>query len=1151
MINKKIIIVILILFNIIFVVSSFSQMQEKVDLKLYKQFDYKEKVDVTIYLKDKNTNFDLQKKDLEIEYKSETRNVVSATITKRALNELLSNKNVLRVKSRPKLRTFLQDSVPLVNASSVWPIQILGSNITGKNEVICIIDSGINYSHVALGGCSRSTFLAGNCSKVIGGYAFYNNVTQDKNDVIGDSDHGTHVAGIAVANGSIIGVAPEAKIVALKACGPTSACDYNAIVDSISWCVNNAFIYNITVISMSLGSIPPDLYTNYCDNEDANVTSLINNATSMNISVVAATGNNGNTTAIAWPACIKNVTAVSGTDKSDSMYSDGNRNNITDLLAPGVSINSTVLNGGYGSLLGTSMATPHVAGAFVLVRQFFRLQNNRVPTPEEIKNVLNNTGKRIDDSTGSGYNFSRIDVWSALISIDSTAPIVNLTSPSNATMQFNQNLTFRCSANDVLLSNITLYVWNSSGIYNNTEIKSVSGVNANAEFNLTNITYGSYKWNCLAYDSKGNFSFASSNYSFFVRASPPVFGVLHSIHTTISDGTMSQSQRVSNLQSKYDWASTVEHDTWISTNEWTSIKNESNGNNSDNNFTYFVGYEWKGVNFNNGEILVFFKDNGPTTKINGNDTDYDTPSELISWLSSNNGIGCINHPARTSNYINWSNSEINNQSYLPCVEILNKQYYHWNDYWNCSENSGCTTYANPKPDTNGVTWGGGVKRALDNGLHLGFVAGWDYHGSYPANPSAYTGLVNAPNWTREGVFETIKNRHTWAAEDKIIMDVRISNGSNTFIMGDVFNTSYNGIYLNFSINATAGKNISNLSLFYDGIIINLTQFSNQQNVSGFFNLTFSNNNEHYIFIEAVENDGNRSWSSPVYITYKDLIPPLITINSPSSTIYSSSSIIFNVNLNENGYCEYSLNNGTTNNTMTSSNNLTWYSTSSLLNGNYIVNFYCNDTAGNKNYTSSISFSVSVPTAIASSGGGGPTYQTYILTAEQASQGYTQELKKDDKIKFTFFDETAGEHTLTIDYVGDNFVNLTIQSSIVRLVLGLGQSAKLNLTSSDYYDLYIKLNSIENNKAKLTIQTIHEEIPKPKITGQVAEEKEEKEKKETEKSEEEIKAEEEELRKEIIDKIKNLLIVILIVSVLILLAERITRERREKLKKRKK
>jgi len=72
---------------------------------------------------------------------------------------------------------------------------------------------------------------------------------------------------------------------------------------------------------------------------------------------------------------------------------------------------------------------------------------------------------------------------------------------------------------------------------------------------------------------------------------------------------------------------------------------------------------------------------------------------------------------------------------------------------------------------------------------------------------------------------------------------------------------------------------------------------------------------------------------------------------------------------------------------------------------------------------------------------------------------------------------------------EDFANITIQSNPINVLLGIGQSIKLNLTSPDYYDLYIKLESIKNKKVNLTIQTIHEEIPKPKsieISGNATE-----------------------------------------------------------------
>ena len=77
--------------------------------------------------------------------------------------------------------------------------------------------------------------------------------------------------------------------------------------------------------------------------------------------------------------------------------------------------------------------------------------------------------------------------------------------------------------------------------------------------------------------------------------------------------------------------------------------------------------------------------------------------------------------------------------------------------------------------------------------------------------------------------------------------------------------------------------------------------------------------------------------------------------------------------------------------------------------------------------------------------------------------------------------------MTLNEVKEKYANISIQSSTMNFILGIGQSAKLNLTSPDYYDIYIKLETIVNNKAKLTIQLINEPIEKPApITGKIIE-----------------------------------------------------------------
>jgi len=106
------------------------------------------------------------------------------------------------------------------------------------------------------------------------------------------------------------------------------------------------------------------------------------------------------------------------------------------------------------------------------------------------------------------------------------------------------------------------------------------------------------------------------------------------------------------------------------------------------------------------------------------------------------------------------------------------------------------------------------------------------------------------------------------------------------------------------------------------------------------------------------------------------------------------------------------------------------------------------------------------------GGGGTPTKTYEATSNALSEGYNAALKKGDKITFQ---STSGSHTLTTDSIGTNFADITIQSSPINLKLFVGEDRKLNLSSSDYYELYVKLESISAGKANITLKSIYERI----------------------------------------------------------------------------
>jgi hypothetical protein len=437
---------------------------------------------------------------------------VSAVITEEELSKLQNNSNVDIIEPVGMRSISLQDSVPLINSSSeLWNLQIDGINLTGTGETICIIDTGVNYNHADLGGCYGNNDSGSSC-KILGGWDYCADditCTTEDSDPMDAHWHGTHVSGIAAGDGSIKGVAPDAKLVVIKAANSTGTFWDDDLEKAIDWCVNNADTYNISVISMSLGG---GLSSSYCNDDVLN--DSINSAIANNISVVVASGNDGSTSQISGPACHENATPVGGTDKSDSMYSNGNRNSLVLLLAPGVSINSTYIDGGYQSKSGTSMSTPHVAGAFALINQYRRLEGLSEMTPSNIEDSLNDSGKVISDG-GSGLDFSRIQIYQTIINMDESGPDITLESPLNNAVSSSENQTFTCSAEDIQLSNLTFYLWNSSDVLINETSYNATSNDFQIEVNET-ISNGTYTWNCRGFDDKGNSAWASSNYTLYI-----------------------------------------------------------------------------------------------------------------------------------------------------------------------------------------------------------------------------------------------------------------------------------------------------------------------------------------------------------------------------------------------------------------------------------------------------------------------------------------------------------------------------------------------------------------------------------------------------------------------------------------------------------
>jgi hypothetical protein len=308
-----------------------------------------------------------------------------------------------------RVKFFLDESVPLINADKVRAYtDSNGLSITGKGIRVAVIDTGVDYTHDALGKGFGTGF------KVVSGYD-YVNYDGDPRD---DNGHGTHVAGIIAANGSTVsGVAPEASIIALKVLDRYGSGYSSDVVSALEDSINmGAHVANI-----SLGTM-----------DDKALTEAALKAITQGMLVCAAAGNEGPTPyTINSPGDGEAVLCVAATNKSNDMWYASSVGPTSagllkpDIAAPGESIYSTYRYNGYRYMSGTSMATPHVTGAVALMLQF-----DPTLTPGQIKQRFT------DNAVNLGFSHYRqgyglLDVRAALLNggvalppeIEITAPI--------------------------------------------------------------------------------------------------------------------------------------------------------------------------------------------------------------------------------------------------------------------------------------------------------------------------------------------------------------------------------------------------------------------------------------------------------------------------------------------------------------------------------------------------------------------------------------------------------------------------------------------------------------------------------------------------------------------------------------------------------
>ena len=355
----------------------------------------------------------------------------------------------------------LAQSVPLIGG-----VNGAFDGYTGSGQTVAVLDTGVDKTHIFLAGkvvaegCF-STTISGTSTAYCSSGSTAPGAGLPCSDTVAGCWHGTHVAGIVAGNNGPAsapsGVARDADLIAVQVfsqysgsanCGSNPTCPLALSSDMLSalqYVYSLKDTYNIASVNMSLGG---GQYTSACDLYWPSFKTAVDNLRAVGIATVIASGNNGYTNSVSFPACISSAISVGATDKSDVVASYSNSASFLNLLAPGSSITSSYPGGLYATASGTSMATPHVAGAWAVLKSA-----NPTATVTDVLNALVNTGKPITDAR-NGITKPRIQVDQAVANIatftitDSIVNGVGGTITSNgSTVPYGGTVTFTITPN--------------------------------------------------------------------------------------------------------------------------------------------------------------------------------------------------------------------------------------------------------------------------------------------------------------------------------------------------------------------------------------------------------------------------------------------------------------------------------------------------------------------------------------------------------------------------------------------------------------------------------------------------------------------------------------------------------------------------------
>lgn len=265
---------------------------------------------------------------------------------------------------------------------------------TGADVVIAVIDSGIDATHPELAGVIAGSF------DPLGGTAAAHS-------------HGTGIAGAIAAHDRLMGSAPAARILAVRAFGEAATG-----AESTSFVILKSLEFaaarSARIINMS-----------FAGPRDALIERSLAALSERGIVLVAASGNAGPKSPPLYPAADRNVIAVSAIDASDRLFAASNRGKHIAIVAPGADVLLPSVDGKYQVASGTSFAAAYISGLAALM-----IERNPALKPSEVRDVLTRTAQDLgppgrDDQFGAGKAdaFGAVSAASATVANASSRPL--------------------------------------------------------------------------------------------------------------------------------------------------------------------------------------------------------------------------------------------------------------------------------------------------------------------------------------------------------------------------------------------------------------------------------------------------------------------------------------------------------------------------------------------------------------------------------------------------------------------------------------------------------------------------------------------------------------------------------------------------------